>query len=318
MDSVWSRVFRGLALAFDGLAELSEGRPTAIEGTADPQEGVQPSTAAAELKGVLAGLAQQLAGGVGRTPEAAPPPVVADMPDFSEVPLHSTVVEHAEPDDSTVPDAENGIPILPCPEVDRQNKEARRRGKLRSDPVQSLSVASYWLAHLAEQPWRAEEWTRCIEALPGSAGARFNRAMDLGMSELQLYATYFDECIAALQAGKDKAQQMRDNIEKIGEDARTPDDLLDIDRVGRILFWLGDRPDVEALTSAPEPTGDVRDLGPDHITGPRGSTLQPSTHTEELLTVEELEERYPLPQDDTQEIEVGADARRDAFGSTHD
>lgn len=325
MSSAWSKVFRGIAQAAEGLADLSDGSAAAGEGAA----GVQTSTGPAELKGLLSALAQQLAGGRG---QVIPPGEsrdgvmnLSDEPVYTgdTVPLDEEVdlglsagmaagelppqpwegeqpdaplgAPPAPPDDSVVPKAENGIPLLPCPELDRQHKERRRRAKFRQDPVQALSAASYWLAHLSEQPLRAEEWTRCVECLPGTASERFNNALRLGMSELQLYATYYDECMAALQAGKDKAEQMARFASDIGNSVNDPreaidtTDLLDADRIGRVLFWLGDRPDVEALTDAPPATADVRLMGPDHIDGPRGTVQTSAQAGEELLTLEELE-----------------------------
>jgi hypothetical protein len=230
---------------------------------------------------------------VDRAVAAGEPTEELPVPTLAERPLHST--HQLEP--IIIPAAENGVPLQPCPELERQHREVGRREKLRENPVNALSVVSYWLGQLMEQPSRAEDWTRCVECVPGSASARFVAVVEAGTSEMQLYATYFDECVGMLKNAQAKADKMREFIGTIdGDEAIDPGDLLDADRVGRILFWLGDRPDIEALTDAPAPTGEVSGLGPDHIPGPRGSTLQPSA--DDLVTLEELEQLHPLPDTD--------------------
>ncbi len=285
-----------LKLAFQALAELAEGDEGVEQTSAGPQQ--------SELQQFLADLAGRV-GGTDLGARVSDEPVeAAPIIDGMRVPADPVV------DDSVIPAVENGVPLLECPELHRQRNEARRRKKLRDDPVQALSVVSYWLLHLTEQPLRAEEWTRCVECVPGTASGRFNRALNLGMSELQLYAAYYDECMKALQVGKDKAEQMARHAASIGADeAIDATQLLDADRIGRILFQLGDRPAVEALTEVPPPSGDVRQLGPDHIEGPLGTKAE--VEGEELMTIEELERLHPLPQDDTQEIETPEAAATD-------
>lgn len=276
------KLMRGVALVADALADAVEGAaPSAAadeflfgsppaEAGAVQTPAMGPDFLASLLRGALA-RAQ------GHTVAAdAPEPLESGDP-FDAAVRQASEAAAAAPavDDSVIPAVENGVALLPCLEIDYQRREQRRRRVLRADPVQAMTVASYWLAHLAEQPLRAEEWTRCVECVPGTASSRFNAAMNLGLSELRAYATYYDECLRALQGGKDKAAQMAKHAESIGPDeAIDPNDLLDADRIGRILFWLGDRPDVEALTSVPPATADVLDA---------------DREADQLLTLEELE-----------------------------
>ena len=300
-------LLQGAGMALQALAELAGGEAVQTSAAPTPAEG--DTAAKADVQSFLAGMAQRVMDGEW--------PPITDLEIAPEVAAEGTQMQAdvgqepaPGPDDSVVPAAENGVPLLPCLEIDYQNREKRRRRMLRADPVQAMTVAAYWLLHLDEQPVRAEEWTRCVECVPGSASDRLGRAIQLSLSELQLYAARYDECVAALQAGKDRAEHMS------GFGIQTFDrgDLLDADRAGRILFWLGDRPDVEALTDAPPATSDVTDMGPDHIDGPRGSALEVS---DELVTLEELEQLHPLaddagdealPQDATQEIALPDDS----------
>jgi len=348
MSSAWSKVFRGIAKAAEGLADLSDGAQ-ARAGLAAPADfgGPEALTERDRLKELLSALAQRMASCEGDTEppegqadaeqEHRPQSVLEGITDLLADPGSSSYASAeqgrevdaepitleglagaggpssglhtgaeptegvrpgdppgAPPDDRVISGAEFDLPLQECPELDRQRKERRRRAKFRQDPVQALSAASYWLAHLVEQPLRAEELTRCVECLPGSASERFNRALQLGMSELQLYATYYDECLTALQRGKDKAEQLARYVDDAdaGEAINTLD-LLDADRIGRVLFWLGDRPDVDALTDAPPATADVRyfrHMGPDHIEGPRGTVQTSAAAGKELPSLEELEE----------------------------
>ena len=143
-------------------------------------------------------------------------------------------------------------------------------------------MAAYWIRHLVSSPLRAEEWVRSVECVPGSAGERYQRALLSGIPDLQRYAGYFDE----IQRDLKRAQQIAVTMQ-----AETPehaDKLLDADHMGRVLFQIGDRPEIDALTDLPEPSGEVVTLGPDHIEGPPGSAAPAVAAPEQEGDVEDI------------------------------
>lgn len=296
MRSAWSKIFRGLSQVAEGVAEAVEGGAPAPSMEATPITDAAPAAGINKdvLTTLLGGLASQISG---RPPQAAAP----EAPDHPAPPAPMPVPVPAgveEPDDSAIPAIENGVPILECPELHRQRNEQRRRRVLRQDPVNAIAVIAYWARHLVSTPTRAEEWVRCIEAIPGSAGDRLSRALHLGLPELQRYAGYFDEIHRDVEEAKQVAAALRENKPDVAND------LLDADRLGRLWFQIGDRPDVEALTELPEPDGVVEPIGSDHIEGPPGSIGLPDEPIESVMSPEEEAEVAGIAEAFDQEQDV--------------
>lgn len=175
------------------------------------------------------------------------------------------------------------VPLQPCMEVDRQARERGRREALAADPLNALEVAAYYTCYLRTQPAKAEEWVRCIEAIPGSAPDRLAQAFAQGgIPGWQTYAERVDEVRRDVEVAKAVTAKLR------MEQPDLAGDWLDADREGRIWFWLGDRPDVEALAPTPtvapssevpvngDPRGFMRQIQPDTGTPLRIHPLRPA------------------------------------------
>lgn len=279
----WSRVLYGIAEVCAGLGDaLLSDAPEDTTATVN----VQTSTNAPKkdfVVDLLKSLAKQVADKTAPREPIDPEYGEVGMPDASDPLTHPGQFESPLVDEDVTVPAPPPVPLQECPELDRQRKEQRRRQAFIDDPVSAMSAAAYWLLHLQEQPSRAEDWARCIEALPGSPQERIAAVINMGISNVQLYATYYDECISALKQGIERAAKMRDFVDRQDDKSEMIDttQLLDIDQQGRILFWLGDRPDVEAITGVAAPTGDVQ------TAAPAGEAP--------LLTLEELEAMQPSP-----------------------
>lgn len=279
MRSAWSKVLRGMAIAVDGVADLVEGSEPAVEAAeqASPEQPMIDKNVLTEILGIVArGMGADA--GVAQPSKATVEGAEIEIPEAPATPQGMG----SDPDDTVIPKVENGVPILECPELHRQRNEDRRRRVLRQDPVNAIAVIAYWARHLVDIPSRAEEWVRCIEAVPGSAGDRFNRALHMGMPELRRYAGYFDEIHRDVEEAKKVAAALKANKPELA------DDLLDPDRLGRLWFQIGDRPEVDALTELPEPDGVVKPLGDEHIDGPPGSTGDADEEAQSFLSVEDI------------------------------
>ena len=178
-------------------------------------------------------------------PKPKAPPVATDTP----------------PGAPAAPDGFSDAPPLerlPCFEVTAQAQDPTRRAAQARDPLEAMDKAAFHLCRLEADPTRAEDVTRSLEALVGAAQQRVARTYTLGgIPGWQTYAAYYDEILRALHTAKRFTQTSA---------ARTldADTLLDADREGRILFWLGDRPDVEAMLDGK--VGRPADVSTDSVT----------------------------------------------------
>lgn len=234
--------FRGLAQACEGLAEMCGAPQAAPMAVGAP---ALPAGARALVEGLL-----RAAAGRAAADADAPPPDDLDDPDAPApaAPVLGDAHIHGPPGTQggpppvapdTVPangEVVAGVTLEACAELDRQRREKGRRQTLAGDPVVAMQVADYYVLNLASHPLSAEDWTRSIEAIPGLADARVDRARRAGLPELTSYATSWDDIEMGLQKAEAIAETLRN------DPAYDATDLLDADRAGRIRFWLGGRP----------------------------------------------------------------------------
>jgi len=288
----WSKVLWGLAEVCAGLAEVLQPPAGDISMSVDtgsepfsvdaaPPAPMGPEALAEHLR-ELAANTHAGAGGVDLTPG---PDV--DVESFTEdnidVEYENDQVEIHEdgtvtPRTLSVPLMSNGIPLQECAELSRQHREADRRTALTNDAVNAMSAGAYYIRHCVSAPLRCEDWVRSVECIPGAAQDRIAGAMRSGEPDLQAYATYYREAQSDLAEAVKLAQKLQSDPAVDGE-------LLDADRIGRLLFWLGDAPDVNALsvpTTEPAQAGVLIDLADANLLAVP-SLLGPITGTPESL-----------------------------------
>jgi hypothetical protein len=255
--SGWSKIFRGLSQLAEGAAELFDGEQLSYElttgggtafnvgeGPAEASIGEGLAEALSDpdrLADYLSNLAAGVMGG-----EAGGDVTLAPGPDFVP-PAEDPAPEAADP--NALPAMHHGVPLQACPEMNRQLNEPARRKSFASEPANAMSAAAYYIQHCVTAPLRCEDWVRSVECLPGTPDERLALVERAGIPDLQAYAAYYDEAYTRLQ----EARVLAAELSAAGKEG----DLCDADRVGRLLFWLGDRPDVNALSPAPEATAEL-------------------------------------------------------------
>jgi len=281
----WAQICDGVSLIAGAAGALLRGPElVATDESGPPAASVSPEAGTPELRALLTQFLHHVAQtpSVPRPDAAAPSAAAAESSDPSPEPRspRADIFDGVAPgdvcpvaiddtDDAAAPPADPLAAFQPCQEVDRQRSEPTRRQALADDPCDAMDKCAYYLTRLEVNPQLAEDCTRSIEALPGHADVRVQDTFARqGIAGWQTYAHLYDECLRYLARCRGTAAAAI----RAGVD---PDAVLDVDREGRILFWLGDRPDVDVFADAATTGGPPAVMG-EAAPGANGAVAVPA------------------------------------------